>query len=34
LATAEEAFNQTRQKQRLFGELSYAAATWDRERVA
>jgi hypothetical protein len=29
---AEEAFKQTGQKQRLFGELSYAAGTWDRQR--
>jgi hypothetical protein len=32
LADAEKAFKQTGQKQRLFGELSYAAGTWDRER--
>lgn len=29
---ARQAFEQTRQKQRLFGELSYGAGTWDRER--
>ena len=32
IAQAEEAFNQSHQKQRLFGELSYAAETWDKER--
>jgi len=32
MAQAEEAFNQTRQKQRLFGELCYAAGTWDKQR--
>lgn len=32
IAKAEEAFNQTHEKQRLFGEISYAAASWDRER--
>ena len=34
LADAEKAFKQTGQKQRLFGDLSYAAGTWDRERRA
>jgi hypothetical protein len=29
---AEKGFKQTGLKQRLFGELSYAAGTWDRER--
>ena len=29
---AEKAFNETGQKQRLFGETEYAAQTWDRER--
>lgn len=29
---AAAAFDQTGQKQRLFGETQYAAATWDRER--
>ena len=29
---AESAFNETETKQRLFGEFSYAAGTWDRER--
>lgn len=29
---AEEYFNETGEKQRLFSELSYAAGTWDRER--
>ncbi len=29
---AEEQFQQTGTKQRLFGEFQYAAATWDRER--
>jgi hypothetical protein len=32
MAEAESAFEQTGQKQRLFGEFSYAAGTWDRER--
>jgi hypothetical protein len=32
MAEAESAFKQTGQKQRLFGEFSYAAGTWDRER--
>jgi hypothetical protein len=32
MADAQEGFKQTGQKQRLFGELSYAAGTWDRER--
>lgn len=31
-ARAEEAFTQSRSKQRLFGEIQYAAATWERER--
>ncbi len=29
---AEAAFEQTAQKQRLFGETEYAAQTWDRPR--
>jgi hypothetical protein len=29
---AEDAFEQSHEKQRLFGEISYAAATWDRPR--
>ena len=29
---AQQAFQETGQKQRLFGELTYAAATWDKER--
>jgi hypothetical protein len=29
---AKQQFEQTTQKQRLFGELRYAAGTWDRER--
>lgn len=29
---AEEAFQATQDKQRLFGEFSYAAETWDRKR--
>ena len=29
---AEALFNETGEKQRLFGEFSYAAGTWDRER--
>lgn len=29
---AEDAYEQTGVKQRLFGEFNYAAATWDRER--
>jgi hypothetical protein len=32
LADAEKAFKETAQKQRLFGEFTYAAGTWDRER--
>jgi hypothetical protein len=32
IENAEEAFKQTGEKQRLFGELSYAAGTWERER--
>ena len=32
MAQAEEAFNQTHEKQRLFSELSYAAGTWEKER--
>jgi hypothetical protein len=32
MATAETAFKATGQKQRMFGELTYAAGTWDRER--
>jgi hypothetical protein len=31
-AESEEAYEQTSEKQRLFGEFNYAAATWDRER--
>jgi len=29
---AENAFKETGQKQRLFGEFTYAAATWDKQR--
>jgi len=29
---AEAAFKQSQEKQRLFGEISYAAETWDKER--
>ena len=29
---SETAYEQTQEKQRLFGEFRYAAATWDRER--
>ena len=29
---ADQAFDQTHEKQRLFGEISYAAHTWDRPR--
>lgn len=32
LEQAEQAFQQSGQPQRLFGELSYAAGTWDRQR--
>ena len=32
MANAEKAFKETGQKQRLFGEFTYAAGTWDRER--
>jgi Transposase DDE domain group 1 len=32
MASAENAFKQTGQKQRLFGEFSYAAGTWDKQR--
>lgn len=32
MKTAQDAFKATAQKQRLFGELTYAAGTWDRER--
>lgn len=32
MADAENAFKRTGRKQRLFGELSYAAGTWDRSR--
>jgi hypothetical protein len=32
MAEAESAFKQTGQKQRLFGQFSYAAGTWDRKR--
>jgi hypothetical protein len=32
MADAERAFEQTRQKQRRFHEVAYAAGTWDKER--
>jgi hypothetical protein len=32
IADAEKAFKETGQKQRLFGELMYAAGTWDKQR--
>jgi hypothetical protein len=32
LAKAEDKFQQNHEKQRLFGEISYAAASWDKER--
>ena len=32
MAAAENAFKETGQKQRLFGEFFYAAATWDKRR--
>jgi len=32
MINAENAFKETGQKQRLFGELTYAAATWDKPR--
>jgi hypothetical protein len=32
LSSAENAFKETGQKQRLFGEFTYAAGTWDQER--
>ena len=32
ITQAEETFHQSHEKQRLFGEISYAAETWDRER--
>jgi hypothetical protein len=32
MSSAENAFTETGQKQRLFGELAYAAATWDKPR--
>ena len=32
MVSAENAFKQTGQKQRLFGEFTYAAATWDKQR--
>jgi hypothetical protein len=32
MTSAEKAFKETGQKQRLFGELTYAAATWDKQR--
>jgi hypothetical protein len=32
MARAEKAFKETGHKQRLFGEFTYAAGTWDRER--
>ena len=32
MSSAENAFKETGQKQRLFGEFSYAAGTWDKQR--
>jgi hypothetical protein len=32
IAQAQEAFEQSHEKQRVFGQIDYAAATWDRER--
>ena len=32
MASAANAFKETGQKQRLFGEFTYAAGTWDKER--
>jgi DDE family transposase len=32
MSRAENAFKETGRKQRLFGELTYAAATWDKQR--
>jgi len=32
MRAAKEQFEQSRQKQRLFGEFDYAAGTWDKER--
>ena len=32
MLSAESAFKETGQKQRLFGEFTYAAATWDKRR--
>lgn len=32
MISAENAFKETGQKQRLFGELTYAAARWDKQR--
>jgi hypothetical protein len=32
ISSAEEAFKETGRKQRLFGELTYAAGTWDKPR--
>lgn len=32
MISAENAFKETGQKQRLFGEFTYAAATWDKQR--
>lgn len=32
MAQAREQFEQTKQKQRIFGELTYAAGTWDKQR--
>jgi len=32
MLSAENAFKETGQKQRLFGEFTYAAATWDKQR--
>ena len=32
MVSAENAFKETGQKQRLFGEFTYAAATWDKQR--
>jgi Transposase DDE domain group 1 len=32
MSSAENAFKETGRKQRLFGQFTYAAATWDKER--
>jgi len=32
MTPAEQAFHTTQEKQRHFGEVLYAAATWDKER--